>query len=117
MDKVINTPIVLTKRQQFWLDHFRSCKVAGISYSNYARNHGLNINTFHTMIRRLRRLGAEGKPLEKGVQIFKKIPIQPKANTFQQVRLFFPSGVSIEFNSHFDETTLPTLLQTVAQLK
>ena len=50
MAKKSNFPIILTERQQYWLEHLRSCKAAGTSYSDYARSHGLNINTFYTMI-------------------------------------------------------------------
>ncbi len=69
------------------------------------------------MIRRLRRLGAMGRPPEKKVQVFKKIPVQPKVNTFSEVRLCFPNGICIEVNTDFDTATLPIFLQTVAQLK
>ncbi|MBF0446285.1 MAG: hypothetical protein HQL68_11925 [Magnetococcales bacterium] len=117
MDAKNSFSTVLTKRQQFWLEHFRSCKRAGNSYSDYARNHGLNSNTFNTMIRRLRRLGVVEKPSIKGEQLFKKILVQPKANNFSDVRLYFPNGVCIEFNSHFDEADLPSLLQMAAQIK
>lgn len=117
MDKKSSTSIVLTKRQQFWLEHFRSCQVAGNRYSDYAKSHGLNLNTFYTMIRRLRRLGAVGKQPKKGIHLFKKIAVQSTVSTLSEVRLCFPNGVCIELNTHFDASTLPVLLQTVAQLK
>ena len=117
MDLKSSTSTILTKRQQFWLEHFHSCKSSGSSYSDYAGNHGLNLNTFYTMIRRLRRLGVVGKSSENSVQLFKKIPVQPKTGNFSDVRLYFPSGVCIEFNSHFDEASLSTLLQMAAQIK
>jgi hypothetical protein len=117
MDKKISTPIVLTKQQKFWLEHSRSCEAAGDSYQDYAKRHDLNISTFHVMRRRLRLLGvAVGLP--KGdVQRFKKIPIQPKASTFSEVRLCFPNGVCVELSTQFDGATFPIFLQTVAQLK
>ncbi len=72
MDKKRSTSIVLTKRQKFWFEHFRSCEIAGNRYSDYARSHGLKINTFHTMIRRLRRLGAVEEAAEKRCPDFQK---------------------------------------------
>jgi hypothetical protein len=119
MDKKISTPLALTKRQKFWLEHFRSCEAAGNSYKSYAKRHDLKINTFHVNIRRLRLLGIAVEQSDEGYNIFKKIPVQPipTESISPEVRLCFPNGISIEFNSHFDKTTLPTLLQTVAQIK
>ena len=117
MDKKSSTPIVLTKRQQFWLEHSRSCEAAGDSYQDYAKRHDLNVNTFNVMRRRLRLLGVVVGLPEGGVQLFKKIPIQPKTSIFSEVRLCFPNGVCVELSTQFDGATLPIFLQTVAQLK
>jgi hypothetical protein len=117
MAKKSNFPIILTERQQYWLEHLRSCKAAGTSYSDYARSHGLNINTFYTMIRRLRRLGVAEKSLETGVQLFKKVSVQPTQSAFSEVKICFSNGICIELSTHFDAATLPVFLQTVAQLK
>ncbi len=111
------TSTILTNRQKYWLEHFRICKVAGSNYSDYARSHGLNINTFHSMINRLRRLGVVERPPGKTVKLFKKISVQKKVSSFSEVRLCLPNGVCIEFSSHFESTTLPALLQSAAQIK
>ncbi|MBF0383888.1 MAG: hypothetical protein HQL69_22965 [Magnetococcales bacterium] len=83
---------VLSKRQHFWLEHYRACNSSGHSYRGYAKNHGLNPNTFSTMIRRLRRLGAIEQLPEAGAQLFKKIPLQPNARNFQKLDSIFQMG-------------------------
>jgi len=117
MDKKSNTPPVLTKRQKFWLGHFRSCEAAGNSYRDYAKRHGLNINSFHSMRRRLLRLGVILDSPKRSRPLFRKVPVQPRSDIFLEIRLCFPNGVCVELNTPFDETVLPIFLQTVAQLK
>ncbi len=117
MKKKNSSPIILTERQKFWLGHFRSCEADGNSHRDYARQHGLNINSFRSMGRRLVRLGVIQSQPKKIGPIFKKIPVQSRANNFSEIRLCFPSGVCVELSTHFNEATLPIFLQTVAQLK
>ena len=116
MDKNRNIITVLTERQNFWLKHFRSCEAFGDRPKDYAKKHGLNINTFHTMRRRLRRLGVVVDPLKNEGGLFKKIPVKPKTDPHPEIRLHLPNGVCVELNTHFDAATFPTFLQTAAQL-
>ena len=48
---------VLTKRQQFWLEHLRACVARGQSLSVYAAEEGLSIGALYEVKSRLRRRG------------------------------------------------------------
>ena len=47
----------LTERQQFWLEHLRSCAARGQSLSVYASDQGLSVSAFQQAKSRLRQRG------------------------------------------------------------
>lgn len=65
----------LTKKQQYWLDHSRAADSSHLSFSEYAKEHQLNIQAFYNYRNILR---------EKG--LIPNITVNPKPSDFIKVQ-------------------------------
>jgi len=102
----------LTERQQFWLEHLRTCEAEGKATVVYAREHGLSPSGMYSARQDLVNKGvlpAPGKPRFARARV--AIP-QPEAQW--QVQL--PNGTVVSFSGAVQHDTLTTVLQAAASL-
>ncbi len=102
----------LTERQQFWLEHLRTCEAEGKATVVYAREHGLSPSGMYSARQDLVNKGvlpAPGKPRFARARIATR---QPEAQW--QVQL--PNGTVVSFSGSMHRDTLTTVLQAAASL-
>lgn len=102
----------LTERQQFWLEHLRTCEAEGKATVVYAREHGLSPSGMYSARQDLVHRGvlpAPGKPRFARARV---APPQPEAQW--QVQL--PNGAVVSFNGDVHRDMLTTILQAAASL-
>ncbi len=85
----------LTKRQQFWLEHLRSCAAGGLSLSVYAAEEGLSVGALQQAKTRLQRGGLW--PVVGPGFVRVQPTISPVATAAPVVyRVSLPNGVVVE---------------------
>jgi hypothetical protein len=92
-------PDSLTKTQRYWLDHVQSAKTHQQSFSDYAKQHSLNLKAFYNYNAILRKKGLLGDASKK-----KSSFIAVEATTKQlppgaKLAVVFPNDIRIEIDS------------------
>ena len=104
--------IKLTKRQQFWFDHIKTCEESGKSLAGYAKEKDLNVQTMYTT---------------KASLVTKGILPRPSRPTFQRTqiniaraqhnwRIQLPNGISVMFSDEADTNQLSSILQAATKV-
>ena len=71
----MSTPLSLTDRQRFWLEHLRACGSG--SLKAYAEAHGLELGTLYEVKSRLKRMGALDAPATRFSRVQCETPSAP----------------------------------------
>ena len=102
----------LTPRQQFWLDHLRTCREHGVSLRAYARTHGFSVGALYSAKKLLKRCGA-WPVLGEAPSRF--VPVQVVRGG-ASVRVMLANGVTVEVCGHCEESSLRTVLGCASAL-
>ena len=89
------------KREEFWKRHISGCRVSGLSYSEYARNHNLKKNTFYYWRKRL-----SGHTENQTAFVEIKIPTQ----TERRIQIILRNKIRINIASGVDCAVLKELV-------
>ncbi len=118
MEASNESPVTLTARQRFWLEHLKACDNGSVSLRAYAQNHGLSAPALYTARRDLRRRGALGpseavteKRIFLPVQITQRTPPSPVS-----LRMRLRNGVIVELPEHADPQQTRAVLEIAAAL-
>jgi hypothetical protein len=71
----MSTPLPLTERQRFWLEHLRACGSGSLKV--YAEAHGLELGTLYEAKSRLKRMGALDTPATRFARVQREAPNAP----------------------------------------
>ena len=106
----------LTKRQRYWLEHFRACANSKEALSVYAKRCGLNAQTMYAAKSRLK--GLQLRDDEGGGTTqpprFVRVKMRASESTSGQCQVYFPNGTRVEVSLR--ETPLESVLRSVASL-
>ena len=107
---------VLTKRQQYWLQHLETAKAQNIPLTQYAKENDLGLPALYNARSSLKSKGViEGSSVSPFIRVQPAKSIDSGDNTFSSgVTICFPNGTQILIE--FNEKTLPSLLSTVKSL-
>ena len=100
----------LTKRQRYWLEHFRRCQSSGQTIAEYAAANGITAHSMYAIKKVLVSKGA--LPGTHSVE-FQRAQIVDAVDPCQW-RIQMPNGVAVAFSSTVDEVTLTRVLAAAA---
>ena len=106
----------VTERQQYWLEHLRSCEASGEAIKAYAERHGLSVYALYEARRRQRRPRASRSVASAPRVSFAKVssPVSPAREPRWRVR--FLNGTVVEWDVTPEGEPLDSLLESIARL-
>ena len=110
------TPVQLTERQAYWLEHHRACEVSGLTAKAYAKKHRISIHALYQARKDLRRREALGPPRKKPSVTFARIHPSPTAVRERRWQIRFPNGAVIEIEAPREPEEQAHLLRSIAGL-
>ena len=105
----MSTPLSLTDRQRFWLDHLRACGSG--SLKAYAEKHSLELGTLYEAKSRLKRKGA----LDTTATRFARVQCEAPSAPPSVCRIHLCNGTVVEVACAPEHW--PRLLDSVAALR
>ena len=106
----------LTKKQKYWLEHFRACAASQEALSVYAKRCGLNAQTMYTAKSRLK--GLELRDDEGGgttqAPRFVRVKMRASGSASGQCQVYFANGARVDVSLR--DTPLESVLRSVAAL-
>ena len=99
MNKPTKSNPARTARQPEWLEHVRTCWAQGLSLKAYAEHAGLDVQRLDDWHRRLKALGLLGG--DEAVS-FTGVQVQGPRGVGSAKRLYFPSGLALEWDGGAD---------------
>jgi len=103
----------LTDRQQYWLDHIRTCEASGKGATAYAAEHGFRVGAMYAGKKALVRKGVLPGPQQSRFQRVQREAVSVGGTW----RIQLPNGVSVEFSGTVDAGSLSTVLNTAARVE
>jgi hypothetical protein len=113
-----DTPVShLTERQQYWLEHIRSCDASGLTSIDYARQHGIKVKSLYSARKALAEKGKLPPPAPAAVR-FQKVQVRggPDRDGHCPWHVRLPNGAAVSFGDPVDAAALSLVLSTVAAL-
>ena len=106
----------LTKRQRYWLEHFRACANSKEALSVYAKRCGLNAQTMYAAKSRLKGLGLRDDEGGGSTQAprFVRVKMRAAECSSGHCQVHFPNGARVEIALR--DTALESVLRSVASL-
>ena len=108
----------LTKRQRYWLEHFRACAASQEALSVYAKRCGLNAQTMYAAKSRLKGLGLGLSDDQGGGTTqpprFVHVKMRASGSASGQCQVYFANGARVEISLR--DTPLESVLRSVAAL-
>lgn len=104
----------LTTTQRVWLSHLQCCQARRQSLAGYAKAEGLDLKAFYNWRYRLKKLGVleenslETSPVPAG---FRKVVVARESFRGGMVRLHWPNGRVLEFDSGIDPGYVTRLIE------
>jgi hypothetical protein len=106
----------LTKKQRYWLEHFRACAASREALSVYAKRCGLNAQTMYAAKSRLKGLELrddEGGSITQSPQ-FVRVKMRASGSASGQCQVYFANGARVDVSLR--DTPLESVLRFVAAL-
>ena len=107
-------PDSLTKTQRYWLDHVQSAKTNQQSFSDYAKQHPLNLKAFYNYNSILRKKGLLGDASKKKSSFIAVEAPAKRLPPWAKLSVVFPNDISIEIVS--DNKDLREILSQIRSL-
>ena len=104
----------LTTTKRVWLSHLQCCQARGQSLADYAKAEGLDVKALYNWRHRLKKLGVleedspETSPVPAG---FRKVVVARESFGGGTVRLHWPNGRVLEFDSGIDPGYVTRLIE------
>jgi hypothetical protein len=104
----------LTTAQRVWLNHMQCCQARGQSLAGYAKAESLDLKSLYNWRYRLKKLGVledasvETSPVPAG---FRKVVVARESFGGGVVRLHWPNGRVLEFDSGIDPGYVTRLIE------
>ena len=99
-------------REQFWRMHIEQARAMGMRYTEYARQHDLNLGTLYSWSKRFRQSGCN----KADHPTFAKVQILDQAGLPAACRCHFPNGVILELDAPRDTAVLGQFLTLLSRL-
>jgi len=117
------SPVRLTERQQYWLDHITRCDAGGHSTKDYAAAHDLSVQAMYSARRDLVERGAlvpggRGVRAASRSRFSRAVPLERDAGGAAglTVQLQLRNGTVVGFSGPLDADALQWVLRTAAEL-
>jgi hypothetical protein len=104
----------LTATQQTWLNHIRRCEARGQTLAAYAKAEGIDLKTLYNWRYRLKKKGVleAGAPRSaRSTPAFHRVVVAREAFGHSEIRLRWPNGRVLEFDSGVDPRYVRGLIE------
>lgn len=103
----------LTEHQCKWLGRLQACEASGMSFTEYAAEHGFPVRALYDAKKTLVNKGVLPRTQQKRFQRVQTATV----STDIKWRIQLPNGVLVEFSGSVDVGSLSSVLNTVARLE
>lgn len=104
----------LTATQQTWLNHIRRCEARGQTLAAYAKVEGIDLKTLYNWRYRLKKKGVFEDGFSRPAAptpAFQRIVVAKEAFVRSEIRLRWPNGRVLEFDSGVDPRYVTGLIE------
>lgn len=100
------------RSERFWQKHIAEWETSGLSKSEYARNHGINKNTFYTRVSKAKKKeDLQLIPLPQSLLVE-----QRKVVDSTGLYIELPSSIKLQIENNFNQETFTRILQCINAL-
>lgn len=109
----------LTATQQAWLAHFRRCQARDQTLAAYAKAEGIDLKTLYNWRYRLKKKGVFEEGASRAaasIPAFQRIVVAKEAFGRSEIRLRWPNGRVLEFDSGIDPGYVKRLIEGLEEV-